>query len=164
MTTIKEICDSGNLSPITVALKPRELAWRRLYGTIDFIQWLDRDLAAMAGDPLHSTLTPIEQVFALFSEFIVGDDFLTDRRFRKLNWTPDHGIWELKTSDVRIFGWVPEKDCFICCHGDAADRIKNLDLYGRYIAQSKYVMDNLPLDEPKCIISRKHEDVISTKD
>lgn len=71
-------------------------------------------------------------------------------------------MWELKTDDTRIFGWVPRRDGFICCFGDHANEVKLKDKYGAYMARTKLVRDLLDLDDPK-FVSGDYEDVISNK-
>lgn len=162
MATLVELCESGVLDTID-PLEPDELPWRILYATTDFLHWAATVLPVLPHNPLYDKLTPIEQVFAVFAEYVSGDDFLTDRRFKKLSWTPEHHVWQIKTEEVRIFGWVPKKNVFICCFGDSADRIKTEDSYGRYIAQTVYTRNNLQLDEPRFVESKSYEDVISNK-
>ena len=99
-----------------------------------------------------------------FFEYVSGEDFSSDRRFKKLHCNPDNHVWEFKTEEVRVFGWVPNKDFFVCCYGDSKDKIKEFDSYGRYIAQTTFVRNNLNLNEPKCLISRSYSDVISNAD
>lgn len=162
MATLAELCDSGVLDTID-PLEPDELPWRTLYGTTDFLGWLDQGLPILDHNPLYAELTPIEQVFALFAEYVSGDDFFSDRRFKKLSWTPDRYVWEFKTEEVRIFGWAPQRDSFICCFGDSKDQIELANSYGRYIAQTVYVRDQIALNEPKCVTGGSYEDVISNK-
>ena len=162
MTTLIELTESGTLETID-PLESGELPWRTLYGTMDFLRWLEGSLPALTHNVLYADLTPQEQVFAVFAEYVSGERFSTDRRFKKLSWTPDHHVWEFKTDEVRIFGWVPHKDAFICCYGDSKDQILVQDSYGRYITQTAYVRGQMQLDEPKCLTSRSYADVISNK-
>ena len=160
MATIRELVDSGRLEEIN-SLEENELPMRYLYGTPEFISWLDESLELIEFDPTYAELEPTEQVDALFGEYSLGHPFSTDRRFKKLASTPDHGIWELKTTDVRIFGFVPEKDKFVCCFGEDADIVKLKNSYGAFIARSRFTLNNLGLDEPPCIMSSEYKDVIS---
>jgi hypothetical protein len=41
------------------------------------------------------------------------------------------------------------------------DRIELLNAYGRYIAQTVWVRDNLPLNHPKLVESKDYNDVLS---
>lgn len=84
-----------------------------------------------------------------------------DRRFKKLARTPDEFVWEFKTPDIRVFGWIPMRDVFICAFGDMKDEIETRNLYGRYIAQTIYVRNNLELDEPRYVASGEYHDVLS---
>ncbi|WP_299984909.1 hypothetical protein [uncultured Ruegeria sp.] len=145
-------------------LEPDELPWRNLYATPDFISWFDEVLPEMGHNEVYSDLSPYEQTFAVFAEYVAGEYFSDDRRFKKLSCTPDHHVWEFKTEEVRVFGWVPQYDSFICCFGDGKDQIELMQSYGRYIAQTAFVRNNIDLDEPKFLTGRRHSDVISTKD
>ncbi|OOY16751.1 hypothetical protein BMI85_06725 [Thioclava sp. DLFJ4-1] len=160
MATLIDLVESGTLDKID-PLEPGELTWRTLYATMDFLTWLEEGLPGLNHNELYSNLTPEEQVFSAFAEYVSGEELSTDRRFKKLSWTPDHRIWEFKTDEVRVFGWVPQKNAFICCFGDSADRIKATNSYGRYMAQTTYVRDNIDLDEPKYIDSGNYADVLS---
>lgn len=164
MATLKELVSTGILNKIDPGLEPHELESRCLYGTTDFIEWLDNDLTTFTHDPIYADMTPMEQVSALFSEFILGINFSTDRRFKKLNRTPSFNVWELKTDDIRIFGWVPQKDHFICAFGDSATVVKDFSMYGAYMAKTKYVIDDLNLNEPKFLEGKEYCDVISNED
>ena len=163
MATLLELCESHRLETID-PLEADELSWRTLYATLDFLKWLEESLPNLGHNNLLSSLTPQEQVFAVFAEYVVGDEFSSDRRFKKLNWTPSQHVWEFKTDEVRIFGWVPSKDRFICCFGDSKDSISLQNSYGKYIAQTAFVRNKMNLDEPKCLTSRSYTDVISNKD
>lgn len=163
MATLEQLCNDGIIVAID-PLEPDELGWRRLYATPDFITWLDQSLPVLHHNPLYTDLTPLEQVFATFSEYVAGENFASDRRFKKLSWTPDQSVWEFKTDEVRIFGWIPCKDSFICCYGDSKDTVVTLNLVGRYIAQTSRVRQLLDLDEPKYVNGHGYNDVISAKD
>lgn len=162
MATLIELSESGRLVKID-PLEDDEQPWRSLYATLDFIAWLDAALPELEGDELYSSLSPIEQVWAVFHEYVSGEDFASDRRFKKLSATPDHFVWEIKTDDVRVFGWVPSKDVFVCCFGGEADHIKLMGSYGAYIARTAYVRGQMDLNEPKCCQSKDYKDVLSAK-
>jgi hypothetical protein len=162
MATLPKLCEEGGLVALDPGLGPDELPTRRLYGTPAFVEWLDNILPVISADSAEADLSAMEQVAALFHEYLIGAKFSDDRRFKKLNSTPSHHVWEFKTDDVRIFGWIPEKDVFVCCFGDSKDAIETFRKYGRYIAQTKYVRDHLDLDEPKHLEGKDYADVIST--
>lgn len=161
MATLEELEADRSLVRIDVPLDGGEQVWRRLYGTPDFVKWLDDELPKLVTTVVGGSFSPSEQLDARFHEYIIGDTIQDDRRFKGLSSTPEHHVWEFKTLDLRVFGWVPSRDCFICTFGDMKDRIELLNAYGRYIAQTVYVRDNLPLDHPRFVESKDYGDVLS---
>ena len=160
MATIATLEGTGRLVRIEIELDGRAQPWRCLYGTPDFIEWLDRVLPNMKTTVVGGEIEPLEQVDAIFHEYVSGEHMDADRRFKKLTCTPDHFVWELKTLDVRIFGWVPVRDHFICTYGDHKDQIELLRKYGRYIAQTVYVRNQCDL-QPNHIAHEEYEYVLS---
>jgi hypothetical protein len=112
-----------------------ECAERRLYGTPGFIRWMHRELPRLDRD-LHPHATPQAQVYDLFRAFLLGEDLDMDDDLKPLQphalgqWEK-HAIWELKTADLRIFGWFAEKFHFVCTAGVLARVCKDYSLYGR---------------------------------
>ncbi|WP_133170147.1 hypothetical protein [Kumtagia ephedrae] len=160
MATIATLEMQGKLIPIEVPLDRGEKAWRVLYGTPDFIAWLDNKLVTLKTTIIGCEIEPIEQVDAVFHEYVSGLYMPPDSRFKKLSCTPDQFVWEFKTLDVRIFGWVPRKDHFICTFGDAKDTIELMRSYGTYIAKTVYVRTQMGL-QPTHIASAEYHDVLS---
>ena len=163
MATVTQLEQDGLIERLDIEMEIQEQPWRCLYGTPDFIRWLGEELVGLETRVVGGDLEPLEQVDDLFHQFVVGEDFSTDRRFRKLTSSPEHFVWELKTIDIRIFGWIPQKDFFICTFGGLADDIKLFEQYGTNIAKTVYVRNHLDLDEPKYVNSVEYENVISTK-
>ena len=161
MATLLELKRSGTLIEIEVPLDSGEQKWRRLFGTRDFVRWLDETLPLLETAFIGVETEPYEQIDAIFHEYCIGEPMQLDRRFKKLSRTPDEFVWEFKTPDIRIFGWIPMRDTFVCTFGDLKDRIETMRLYGRYIAQTIYVRNNLDLDEPKFVASAEYDDVLS---
>lgn len=164
MATLEQLCQQGHLVELPVPLGPEEMPWRKLYGTPEFVQWLDQVLPYLPEDPVHADASPLEQVATTFAEYVLGEDMAAETMFRKLRSNPEHFVWELKTDDIRVFGWAPRKDHFICCFGDLADEIKRSNAYGRYIALTVRTRQLLELDEPKVVGRTEYRDVISNQD
>lgn len=72
-----------------------------------------------------------------------------------------NGVWELKTADLRLFGWFVQKDCFIVCDCDTTLRVKQMRLYPGYRDQAVRFRERLDLDEPKFIAGDDPNDVVS---
>jgi hypothetical protein len=71
------------------------------------------------------------------------------------------GVWELKTADLRVFGWFHAKDCFLGHCADTAERVKEHRLYTGYVGEVVRFRDSLPLDEPKYIPGEDPDAVVS---
>lgn len=161
MATLDDLEAANAVTRIEVGLDDHIQPWRRLYGTPDFIQWLEHTLPALTTTVVGGEIEPIEQVDAIFHEYVSGEPMAADRRFATLSSKPELHVWEMRTLDVRIFGWFIAQDLFVCTYGDHADRIKLMDSYGKYIAQTAYFRNNSMLDEPTCVLSKDYRDVLS---
>jgi hypothetical protein len=162
MATITSLSQSGVLTLIDAGLDADQQPWRLLYGTEDFIRWLDTQLVTLTSSLIGNMISPIEQVDALFADFVSGEPLVISRQFRQLR-PSDQAVWELKTDDIRIFGWFPLKDCFIAVYGAPADNVKDAGLYGTFRNLVAKRRDQLDLD---CgyIMGGNINDVISNKD
>jgi len=108
--------------------------------------------------------SPVQQLDALLDIFCSGETITFDRRFKPLITHVKDGIWELKTPDLRIFGWFRVKDCFIAGALDLAFNVKSHNLYAGYANEIVYHRDHLDLDEPKFVPGDNPDDVVSNYD
>ena len=80
-----------------------------------------------------------------------AERFQYDRMFKDL--IPDKDeVWEMKTVDLRIFGWIYRPRIFIAVFGDYADLYKGRNStksYADALRKVKNARDGLDLDEPK---------------
>lgn len=76
----------------------------------------------------------------------------------------EHGIWELKTLDVRFFGWFPERDTYIAARVDSFERVKVHGLASGYRNETVLARAELDLDEPKFVQGGDLTDVVSNAD
>lgn len=92
--------------------------------------------------------TPMEQLDALVGRFAAGEILTFQHHFWPLS-NLGSGVWELKTQDLRVFGWFPQRDCFIGDKADNTTRIKQHRLYSGYVNEVVRFRNALDLDEPK---------------
>src|SRR6266511_784828 len=124
--------------------------FRTFYASPDLHQWLVGTLPGMAST-YGIELTPHEQFVDLAETFCRGERLAYGTQFKPLTHIVD-GVWELKTADIRIFGWFHRKDCFIGAVADDATRIKQHRLYHGYAnVTTKRFRDALDLDAPKFV-------------
>jgi hypothetical protein len=160
MPTIDSLVSSGAIAKIEVELDPRDQPMRLLYGTPDFIQWLHDVVAGAEPQERVGEATPAEQIDHLFYSFLSGRPLVFTRQFRVVR-MEDNAVWELKTPDVRIFGWFVAKDCFVAVFGNWADTIKDHDLYRGYRIAIRRLRRELGVGDELCVKGVAPDEVLS---
>lgn len=168
MATLSLLADGDELDRVEIELDSGRQPWRCLYATPQFSEWAGNVLPTMLTGVMQAEITPNEQVYALFADFIEGKHLEEDRRFKPLKYHPELHVWELKTIDVRIFGWFAKMDNFVCCFGEHKDVLEDPDeverTYGRYIARTNFERHVLDLDPPKSVEFKEYANVLSDAD
>jgi hypothetical protein len=150
MDLIRELVAAGVIIPIEIGLKADEQPMRLLYGTANFVDWLHVRLNAGEVSALQADLSPSEQLDHLFYTFVSGRQLIYSRQYRFIR-AEKFAVWELKTADLRIFGWFMVKDCFVAVFGDWADRIKDHDLYRGYRLEVRRMRRELGMEDTLCV-------------
>jgi hypothetical protein len=122
-------------------------------------EWMERTLPTLAST-WNIQESPLEQLDASLAFFCAGEPLACDHRFKPLN-ALGEGVWELKTADLRIFGWFPRKDCFIATDAALTRDVKGSKLYRPYAEQAVRFRDRLGLDEPKFVPGEDPLNVVS---
>ena len=113
----------------------------------DGVVWLTTILPTETADAGRK-ITPLEQIEQIFHDYITGKVMAYDTQRKRLE--PDANfVWEFKTPDVRVFGWLPRKRHFIVVTGQMKRNLKPRKLYKSYIQQVVAFRDGLKLDPPK---------------
>lgn len=160
MATLEQLVQSKELVPLTVRLARDEFADRRIYAAPAFVQWLKNDV--MKAEAFYSDdIAPKLQAHAILNQYISGKPMRGSRMFKRLSPSSDD-VWELRTPDLRFFGWVPEKDVFIAVCGDLFGNLKaDKSLYETHRIATKKVRDSMNLDEPKFLQGATENDIVS---
>jgi hypothetical protein len=124
-------------------------------------EWVRTELNAIVTvDP--SEISPREQVYVLFKNFVLGKSMRTGRMFHRMKPLEGaHDIFELKTVDIRIFGWFFRKDFFVAVAGASIGQVKGTGMYGKYRDVAVAFRNQLALDEPKALYGAGEQDVVS---
>lgn len=113
---------------------PKRGYWREFWVTRDFLENFEADVKKLTVSDNESR-TPEQQIWAKIVFFLEGKKMVYPFDFHALRPT-GHGVWEIKTLDVRIFGWFPCRDLFIA-HTMADANVlhdeKKTDLWKPYI-------------------------------
>jgi len=160
MPTITDLVDSGAIVRIDVELAPRDQPLRLLYGTPQFIEWLQEHLHGDGPSQRLGQTSPAEQIDDLFHSFLSGEPLIFTRQFRVVR-AEENAVWELKTPDIRIFGWFMARDCFVAVFGNWADTVKDHDLYRGYRIAIRRLRRELGIDATLCVRGVEPDDVLS---
>ena len=124
----------------------REFADRKLYLSLEASDWLERELPGLTS-AAGAVEKPSEQVRALFRRFVTGKDLNNSRTLHVMRPEAD-GIWELKTIDLRFFGWFPQRDVFIIACVETMERLKDpaiRDPYRNRFVEARVFQERLDL-------------------
>ena len=151
MATITSLKEQKLLFSISVPLDEGELPQRLIYGFPDFVRWLAVEAPNLQSGRLKAAENPQEQLDNLLYRWIAGKRIIYDRMFKDLMPMADE-VWEMKTVDIRVFGWMYRPLTFIAVFGNYADLYKGTHARASYEDAKKKVKSaraQLDLDEPK---------------
>ena len=153
MATIHILCarQPPDLIPLTVRLQRHEFAERQIWAVPDFITWIENDLPLLQTGRLNSDLTPQEQFFDILRKWVTGREMRYGRMFKDLMPANDQ-VWEMKTADLRLFGWLYRPRQFIVVTPGYADDFKGRNPRRSYADAKRTVLQRrnaMDLDEPK---------------
>jgi hypothetical protein len=159
MSTIEQLIEANAISRIDVEMG-QEQPVRLLYGTPEFLHWLNDILSGAQPKNRTGQATPAEQIDQLFYSFLNGSPLIHLRQFKFIR-AEKNAVWELKTPDTRIFGWFLKKDCFVCVFGNWTDDVKDHDLYRGYRIAIRRLRRQLGVDDSLCVQGVDPGDVLS---
>lgn len=138
--------------------------WRHIWVTREFAEGFEQELTRLTvGDP--DSVPPIEQIWARIRFFSDGRKMVYPYDLRNLR-PIGEGIWELKTLDVRLFGWFPFKDCFVI-HAMADANVlhdeKNSDLWKPYVDLVSAYIRELGIPALNPILGAETQNVLSNR-
>ncbi len=158
MATLEHLAAADKLLKHEPDLDESELSERIAYFSPGFDHWLDatlRQLAFRAG----RDLTPFEQAEQILYEFVAGQPMAYSVHYRKLEPLMAH-VWELKTPDVRLFGWFPKRAIIVLVCGTLKENVKKFGDYAPFIREVIAFRDALALDNPKAITGVGRHEVL----
>ena len=160
MATIIDLVAAGELEKFDPELEPNELEHRFIYLHLSVLTRLTEELPQWESI-WRVEQSPLQQLDALVEIFSSGESLTIGTRLKTLNHLGE-GVWELKTPDLRLFGWFNVRDSFIITEIDLTHRVKMYNLYAGYAGQVVRKRTQLELNEPKSVLSTDPQHVVSS--
>ncbi|HZL59844.1 MAG TPA: hypothetical protein VFC38_09090 [Stellaceae bacterium] len=157
MATLEHLVASGKLRKHEPELDDGEMPEGIICLSPECDAWLSNHLI---GTPRFSgrKLTAYDQVDQILYDFVIGRPMAYSVHYRKLEPVGSH-VWELKTVDVRLFGWFCKKGHFVVVCGSLKNKLRKNKNYAPFIAKVIAFRKALDLDEPKAITGTNHNDI-----
>jgi len=157
MATLEHLADTNKLIRHDPGLEDDEFPERYAYFTASF----DASLGALAaiGCQHGRNRTPYEQADQILYEFVIGKQLAYGSEYHPLDPLASY-VWELKTPDVRLFGWFPKRRHFVIMRWQLKDCLKKHSSYAPYVREVVDFRNALDLDEPKAVMGVTRNEVI----
>ncbi|WP_432331003.1 hypothetical protein RMS29_001605 [Agrobacterium rosae] len=121
MATVEELEQLGELIRLQVTLTPPDRDRRSIYFRPQAHRWLNETLPNITSfDP--NDISPREQMYALLYMFLTGETLDEGDEFRLMR-PIEQDVYELKSVDLRIFGWFYRPAIFIATAVDTMERV-----------------------------------------
>ncbi|MCK1682155.1 hypothetical protein IVA87_22735 [Bradyrhizobium sp. 147] len=159
MSTIAKLIGDGTLRSLTLGLLDDELPERGLFGTSRLFRFMSDELPAIPSR--DAMLSAHEQVSNLLGRYLTNKPFVLKSPISPLRHL-ENGVWELKTLDVRVFGWFAAKDCMVIDSGCDVKPLKARQLaYSGFINQTAYIRKSLGFTSKEYIQGTDPNDILS---
>ena len=141
----------GPLTLVRVKLRAGVLPVRSFYALPEFVETMQKDLPSWVTGRMKAAQTPVEQFGAMLSKWNSGKEMKYDKHVKDLMPGTDE-VWEMKTPDLRMFGWIYRPGVFIALRLGYADWYKHpnpKESYEKARADVIAARDTIDLDFPK---------------
>lgn len=149
MATLASLVAAGMLAKHEPDLESHEQPLRLVYLALEVSAWFSHTLKAAPADR-DRALTPSEQVEQLLYEFVIGRPMTYGWHYHPLH-PLTRLTWELRTTDVRLIGWFPNRGIFLAVCGRLKSELRSSRLYTPCLQHAVWFRNNLDLDPPKAV-------------
>jgi hypothetical protein len=123
MATLTKLLEEKKIIRVQLRLGRGKFDERKLYAYPECLEWMKAAVPKMVTGRVASDFTPAEQLIRRLTQWIVADLMAYNRMLKDMTPRSDE-VWELKTPDLRIFGWMYRRREFIAVCGGYADDYK----------------------------------------
>lgn len=156
MATLEELEVRGELFKLVSAkISPQR---REIWILPDVKHWLTRVLPTLTQFYDDQQSTPKEQAWQIIASFLRGEELYEEEDFWLMR-PSEADVFELKSPDIRFFGWFARPKCFIIVAADTFENTHNPPLHNGYRDMVIRVRNAIDLDEPKFVEGAGPSDV-----
>jgi hypothetical protein len=151
MATFPKLLEQRALIRVTIPLPRGQFHERKFYAFPECVEWMRNAVPQMATGRIASAFTPKEQLIERLRQWMSGDPMAYGRVFHDMEPKSDE-VWEIKTADLRLFGWMYRRREFIAVCGGYTDHYKEPTKIKNYADDRRAVVlarNALPLDGEK---------------
>ncbi len=159
MATFDKLLAEGRIVRVKLRLGRGQFDERKLYAYPECLKWMRAEVPAMVTGRVQSAFSPKEQLITRLLEWITRKPMSYGRMFQDMLPRSDE-VWELKTADLRIFGWMYRPRKFIAVCGGYTDHYKEPTKVKNYADDRNAVVEArnaLPLDGDKFVTGEYDE-------
>jgi hypothetical protein len=153
MATFAKILEERKLIRVKVSLRRGQFHERKFYAYPECLEWARTNVPNMVTGRVGSDFSPKEQITLRLQQWMAGEPMAYGRMFHDMKPNSD-GVWEIKTADLRIFGWMYRPREFIAVCGGYTDDYKEPTKTKDYADDKRMVINArnaLPLDGQKFV-------------
>ena len=154
MATFEKILEGKILVPVRIRLGRGQFYERKLHAYPECLKWMREEVPKLVSGRKNSAATPAEQLIERLRQWLSGEEMKKGPMFKEMEFPKDNDVWELKTDDLRIFGWMYRPKHFIAVRCRYADHYKEPTKIRNYADDVRTVIaarDALALDGDKLV-------------
>lgn len=158
MATLIELARQGLLLKLSLKLDRYEFEHREMWLTVNVRDWFADELPVLT-PYREGDIHPAQQIRAMLRDFLTGEEFDEGRMFRRMQ-PYERDVFELKTPDVRIFGWFYKPRVFIASHVCTMEKAHAAPgIHNYFRDETVKARDAIELDPPKWVYGAEARDV-----
>lgn len=159
--SIDSACIQAGLVKYELRLYPTQRVWRYIYSSSVFLEWNNPVL--LGGISSSHDNDPISVQLASELLYFCSGGILSDRQEIRCLDPKANAVWELKTPDLRLFGWFPHKNYFILHHCEVKSLLMDYGAYQPHIEAVVQYRESLAHILPEYVEEKGVSNVISNR-
>ena len=153
-------CKAAGLRAYEPKMRRGKCAWRYVFASKVFLEWVNSEMPAITPDHPDND-PPKVQLEAELYGFCCGFALAFGSDVRCLE--PQRlSVWELKTADLRLFGWFCQKNYLVLHKGERKAKLQKWEDYAPFVDEVNRFRSDLSIHIPIYVVGRL-ADVVSNR-